>query len=208
MCFSPEASFIASGGLAAVGVGSLKFASKKQKLTALISLLFAVQQGLEGVQWLFINRGEQSLLAGYGFVFFAYLLWPVYVPVAMYYLDRGSRKILRWFIAMGAVSSLLSLIGLIMHPLNIHVVGQSIDYGVIVPVHFVGGILYSLAVFGALLMSHKPLLRLLDSIVLLAAVIAQLFYSATFASVWCFFAAITSSLILWYIYRSHKRRVA
>lgn len=76
MCFSAEASFIASGGLAVIGGVSLVMAKKEDKLLAVIPLLFSVQQAFEGVQWLYLDSGSSSLLAGYGFLL---LLFGLYI---------------------------------------------------------------------------------------------------------------------------------
>ena len=68
MCFSAPASFIASGGLLALGGASLAVAKKEDKVLALIPFLFGIQQGLEGFQWLYLNSGSPSLLLGYAFL--------------------------------------------------------------------------------------------------------------------------------------------
>ena len=68
MCFSAPASFIASGGLVAIGGVSLVAANKEDKILAAIPFLFGVQQFFEGIQWLYLNSGSSSLLAGYGFL--------------------------------------------------------------------------------------------------------------------------------------------
>ena len=94
MCFSAGASFVASGGLAIVGVASLKVAKKEERIIALIPLAFALQQAIEGVQWLSLQSGCPSLPLGYGFLFFAFIFWPVYVPLTVYLLDKKKRKIL------------------------------------------------------------------------------------------------------------------
>ena len=73
MCFSAEASFIASGGLAVAGGASLKVAKKEQRLIALIPLLFAIQQAIEGMQWLYLYRGTSSLKLAYAFLFFGFV---------------------------------------------------------------------------------------------------------------------------------------
>ena len=74
MCFSAPASFIASGGLAVLGGVSFVTAKKEDKILAAIPILFAIQQFCEGIQWIYLNSGSSSLIAGYLFLFFAFIL--------------------------------------------------------------------------------------------------------------------------------------
>ena len=90
MCFSASASFAASGGLAVLGGASLAIAKKENKLLALVPLMFAVQQGFEGIQWLYLQANTTSMIVGYGFVFFAFLVWPIYVPTFVFIDDKGT----------------------------------------------------------------------------------------------------------------------
>ena len=80
MCFSASASFIASGGLAALGGVSFVSAKKKDKVLAVIPIMFSIQQFCEGIQWLYLNSGSSSPVFGYLFLLFAFILWPIYVP--------------------------------------------------------------------------------------------------------------------------------
>jgi hypothetical protein len=205
MCFSPQASFIASGGLGVIGVIALRITQKSKRLIALIPLFFAIQQASEGVQWLYVGTGETSLIAAYFFLFFGFLLWPVYVPIAIYVADRSRRHILQWFVLLGACTSVIYLTGLVLNPLHIEVIKHSIHYNVEIPFADLAAGLYLVSVLGALFTSHSTILRWDGVIVLAAAAAAQAFYAATFASVWCFFSAIVSSLILWYVWRRHRK---
>jgi hypothetical protein len=98
MCFSAPASLIASGGLVVIGGASLAIAKKEEKILAAIPFLFGIQQAFEGIQWLHLNVGPPSLFAGYGFLFFAFLVWPVYVPAMVFVLDKKTRAVTKWFI--------------------------------------------------------------------------------------------------------------
>jgi hypothetical protein len=206
MCFSPEASFIASGGLAAAGAASVKIARRQQLMIALVPFLFAIQQAIEGVQWLYLGRGESSTVAAYAFLFFGFVLWPIYVPLAIHSFDAARRRVLRWFIAAGCIVSLLYVVGLVMNPLAVRVFNHSIDYGMQVPLAEFASVAYLLTVFGALIVSSYVFVRWLGVIILVFAGITQVFYYATFASVWCFFAAVTSGLILWFLWQNVDRK--
>ncbi len=200
MCFSAQASFIVSGLLLVIGIITLKLAIKKKMVTiALIPLFFAIQQFFEGIQWLYINNGKTSLFFAYAFLFFAFLLWPTYVPIAVFKLDKSRRKILKWLIITGVITSLLFLIAMIINPLSINVVGKCIQYKVKIPIEIISGTLYFITVFLTLILSSKKLLKIIGIITLITAAIAEIFFYAAYTSVWCFFAAITSGLIYLYI---------
>lgn len=128
MCFSAPASFIASGGLATLGGVSFVIAKKEDKLLAAIPLLFSVQQFCEGIQWLYLNSGSTSLFSGYSFLFFAFILWPVYVPLAVFILDKKERKLLGWFILVGVAVAIYFLIILTTEPLGINKINSCISY--------------------------------------------------------------------------------
>jgi len=44
--------------------------------------------------------------AGYGFCFLRLIVWPVYVPIAVFILDKKERKTLKWFIYLGIAIAL------------------------------------------------------------------------------------------------------
>jgi len=208
MCFSATASFAASGGLAAVGVASWQFATLRQKAVAAIPLLFAVQQLIEGVQWLKIAEGATSTVLGYAYLAFAYLLWPTFVPVAVYLADPERRWAMKWFVVAGAALSAYLLFVLASQPLSIDVLQHSLSYSVPVPFGAQVLALYVLVTCGSLLSSSKQYLRWFGLAVFLGASAAALVYTTTFASVWCFFAAATSVLLAFWIWREQRGSAA
>ncbi len=199
MCFSPEASFVASGGLAVLSVASLKIAGRKERLLALVPLFFAVQQFFEGIQWVSLHRGVSSLPAAYAFLFFAFLFWPVYIPLVVYKIDKERRAISRWFIGVGALTAITLLAGMLMHPLTVQIVNKCILYNQAVFAPFLVSIFYIVAVCGSLMFSRDHFLVFMGMAVLVLAGVAEAFYYYAFASVWCFFAAAVSGLIYWHL---------
>jgi hypothetical protein len=199
MCFSAPASFIASGVLATAGGVSLAIAPKKQKIIAAIPLLFAVQQVLEGFQWLSLRGGTANMFAGYGFLLFAFVLWPIYIPAAVYILDRRSHRAIRWLIVLGlAVGGFLGWV-LLTRPLTVGILGRCIEYRINIPFVMLVTLAYVLATCGALLLSRRRAFRILGITTFAALVITAVFFYDTATSVWCFFAALLSVLILFYL---------
>lgn len=88
MCFSAPASFLASVVLCAAGVATCRLArNKRQLLLAAIPLLFGIQQAAEGFVWLSFSYPALEpwrFFFAYLFLFFAFILWPIWVPLAVY----------------------------------------------------------------------------------------------------------------------------
>jgi hypothetical protein len=212
MCFSASASFIASAGLIGVGVVSLRMAKSQHRLVAAIPLIFGVQQFTEGVQWVLLNQGGSSQIFGYAFLFFAYVWWPTYIPIAVYVMEKKDRPWLRWLIALGIAVSLSFLVSRMMSP---PVIVQH-EHGILYQVsswmsgqnfrnfiRLVEGC-YMLAVMVPLLFSKVRNLQVLGVTAGIAAYLAHVFYEATYVSTWCFFGALVSTVVLWGIIEERK----
>ncbi len=205
MCFSAPASFLSSGGLAAIGAASLALAKKEDKILAAIPLLFAVQQAFEGVQWLHLSAGAPFLPAAYGFLFFAFIVWPVYVPLFVYILDKERRNILRWFIFLGALIALYFFCVFLTQSLSVSELRACISYNFHMPFNALATIPYIFVILGPLFVSSKKVFKFFGVVVAISAIISWLFFTTVFISVWCFFAAGISSLFFFYILQNKKQ---
>ena len=92
MCFSASASFAASGVLSVVGAVSLTKAERNERLFAAVPLIFAAQQAIEGALWISPVESACQIGWGYGFLGFAYVVWPVYVPIAVYLMEKRPQQ--------------------------------------------------------------------------------------------------------------------
>src|SRR5882757_8765544 len=109
MCFSATASFVASGALALIGGATVRAAPSKRFVPlAAIPLLFAAQQACEGALWLVLDRapfhvGGTPLARA--FLFFALFVWPAWVPLALFLVERQpeKRRVLGAFAIGGAL---------------------------------------------------------------------------------------------------------
>ncbi|WP_411868069.1 hypothetical protein [Vulcanococcus limneticus] len=226
MCFSSTASFTAAVVLGPLGLLAVRQARRSGQEgslpLALTPLLFAVQQASEGVLWLRLENPALSAATDSGagaltraaallFLFFAYGLWPAWMPwVALRFLDSRLEPWRRQvFKGLGLLGLLLGLglwLPLAIDPdrLELLVVNGSIHYaptllasGVIS--HGLGTSLYALLVSLPLLLGPSPRLRVCGVLLLLAFALAQLAYLYAFTSVWCYFAALLSALVLWVV---------
>ena len=211
MCFSATASFVTSGALVVAGAGSWKLATKSERLMALVPLLFAVQQALEGWQWLAVHPSGMSQALGYAYLFFAFLLWPTYLPLLTYVIETEERrrKWLRWLVVIGLCVSSSICVALFIYPLSVSVQEGNFVYAVAVPWHLdaLGKMLYTLATVGALLMSSRGALVKFGLLGLATEIAAFTVYPGGFVSVWCFLAAVSSLCIAVYLYNRSRKPI-
>lgn len=206
MCFSAEASFIASGGLALIGGATLAVARKQDKVLVAVPILFSIQQAFEGFQWLHLNRGAPSLFAGYGFLLFALIVWPVYVPAFVWALDKKRRSWMGGFTALGFLVALYFLYLLVTESLYIRERDACVNYAFRFPGKWFVLSAYLVAVMGPLLISSRKIFRRFGVAIAGMSVVAWWMYKVNFLSVWCFFAAAVSSMFFLYVQRRKWER--
>ena len=200
MCFSASASFIAGTALSAIGVAALSnVETRNERPLAMIPLLFGIQQLTEGVIWLTFSHDAPALrqTMTYGYSGFSHVLWPMYVPFAMYVLEaeRWRKKILLGFEGAGVLVGLYLLYFIVTRPVVATVVGKHIIYA---SPHFYLApviVLYLAATCVSCFFSSHGFVKLFGVLALLSFLAAYLVHVAALVSIWCFFAAILSLLI-------------
>ena len=207
MCFSAEASFIVSGTLSIIGISTIKQAQlKKDWFIAIIPLIFALQQLTEGLLWVALQNPDSELaqtthwLAGLYGIFIG-VIWPVFAPLAIYREegDAQTKRVVASMLLAGVGLAAYTIIGMIQEPIVASIINHSIHYA-----HQVEGQQFVLAMYlfatcAPFILSSRKLLNLTGMIITLGFFVAFFVYQQTFASVWCFFAAIASGLIYFYI---------
>ncbi|MDI1321943.1 MAG: hypothetical protein PSV36_04295 [Algoriphagus sp.] len=203
MCFSAGASFGAGVVLTVIGVASIKKAKSPSQIPfASIPLIFGVQQITEGFLWLaFLNPEYASLqqVAMYNFLFFAQVVWPVWVPFAILKLEpKENRRLISKILAgIGAAVSVYLGFCMINYPVEASVIGNHISYHEIFPpsLRVYVGILYSISTISPTFFSRIRRMWMLGTTVIVSYVITAIFYTDYIISVWCFFASIISIAI-------------
>ncbi len=209
MCFGPAASFTASAFLASMGTAIFKnIRSRKEILFAAFPALFAVQQFIEGLLWAALEKGgSEAITRGLtlAYLLFAYSLWPILCPLSVYAIEYNPRrkKILQVFIFLGTVTSLYLLFFILSHPVYSTVVNCSIRYKTFVAgANWFTGI-YLLVTLGSYFLSSQKAILIFGLPNILFCVIAFLIYDKTFISVWCFFAAVISANLYFFLRKLH-----
>jgi len=200
MCFSALASFGAGAVLLAIGGASARRTRRAVELPyALIPLCFGVQQLLEGALWLTLPLQAQCASAWLtqGYSAFSQVIWPIYIPLAVYMLERpGWRRRLIGLIALAGTGVALYLLWcMVKTPVLAQISGSHIAY--VFP-HFhqpLATVLYLFAACVSPLLSTWPRVRLFGLLASVSLVAAAYFYSQWFISTWCFFAALLSAVV-------------
>lgn len=195
MCFSAPVSFIAGVALVATGVATTRKAPKHERMVAIVPFIFGVQQLMEGGLWLTLGSVPWSTFFTYGFLLFAYVIWPVYTPIAVLSIETSPtrRKILKAFAVLGAIVSGYLLLNMFTHNIMNEVTQKgSLTYAQIVTFWKAASVLYIAVTCGSCLLSSRKFIRIFGILLCLSLIAAGLLYLTSFGSVWCFFAALLS----------------
>jgi hypothetical protein len=201
MCFSATASFTAGIGLLVIGAVTVNRVRRRAELPfALIPGLFGVQQLIEGGLWLTFpdNAPVANTVLTYFYSFFSHVLWPIYVPIAVLLLEpvEWRRKLLMAIAVAGAAVGLYLLYFLVTEPIVSEVVGRHISYQS--PHFYIAAVmaLYVSATCVSSFVSSCKTIRWFGAATFVALLAAYAFYAFWFISVWCFFAAVLSLIVL------------
>jgi hypothetical protein len=200
MCFSANASFGASVVLSVIGIASIKKTHHtSQLLFASIPLIFAVQQAAEGVLWLTLPNPDYrniQKITTYLFLFFAQILWPLWIPIAILLLEKNATRkfIQKVLVGAGFIVGLYLTYCILSFPVEAKIKGLHISYIQDYPIslRFYGIVLYAMATIVPPFFSHIKKMWMLGVFTLISYIVTSIFYEHYILSVWCFFSSIIS----------------
>ena len=211
MCFSAAAGFAAAALTGAAGIAAVAMVRRPRDLPlAAIPLIFAAQQAVEGYLWLGLEQtpsSPASTALTYAFLIIAQVFWPVWAPLAALAIEPEP---LRAVLVVASLVLVAATAGLLAWDIagrehTAAIVGGHIvytgNYARAVPL----GLVYLAATALPLLLSSRRAAVLLGAIVLVGSAAAYDFYRQSFASVWCFFAAFASVVILIHFAQARRR---
>jgi hypothetical protein len=194
--------------MGAVGAVSIaQSSSRRRRMFAAIPLLFAVQQGAQVVVWstmgdparAILHRVATNLFLGVGLV-----VWPTWLPLALASVER--RTVRLWGLVslarFGTVVSTCAAVLLLRWQPSAHVVAGAIRYDLPPGLGLdLSDRLICLWAFAApavipLFVSTAGLMRTMGLTLVAALVVAAGVPPDARTSVWCFFAAVLSCLVL------------
>ncbi len=213
MCFSATGSFAMSGVLAAVGAGSIaRNSSKPRRMFAAIPLIFAAQQAAEGTVWLTMSGGHATLhrVMVAAFLGVALIVWPTWLSFALKLIetDRRRRRILGALFWAGAAVATYAAVFLVRSRPTAQIAGHSIRYEYATradgPIRLLYLLAYAVPTVVPFFVSTIPTARTIGVMLVVSLVASVLVQRDALTSVWCFFAAILSCLILVAVARQER----
>lgn len=214
MCFSAEVSFGASAVITTIGVISYKKAEQTPlRYIAFIPILFGIHQFSEGFVWLshlYTQFSPVKHLSTSTFLFFAWIIWPVYIPFAMWKNEEQPvrKKLLRVFTIIGAVVAGCFVYYLLTSEVPSEIRGHSIYYGFDKdhPLKLYLVVLYFTTVVLSTVVSSVRKMWWLGAANIVLFTLTKIYVADKVVSVWCFLAALTSIVILYIITLEMKER--
>jgi hypothetical protein len=206
MCFSATGSFALAAILTGVGVASVaRSSSRSSRMFAAAPLLFGAQQATEGVAWLTIGVPSEAMLqhlAVDAFLGFALVVWPLWVPISLQRMERdpARRRVLTmmcWF--SGAIAASAALLLSRWQPFaRASGRSRSYDYPGTSNAWLHAGLVvaYTISTIAPFFVSTARLVRTIGVMLIGSLLAASLIRREALTSVWCFFAAILSGLIM------------
>lgn len=212
MCFSAGASFAGSAVLAAAGFVSVRKVRKPTwKLFSAIPVLFSLQQLSEGVIWLILRSGGSETVLRFSTIFFlimALIVWPVLMPLSVRLMEPSEKRnrILTVLISAGIVVALYYAYCMIFYEFYPIIESHHIRYLGDWPesLRNPAFALYVLATIPPLFISGIKRMWIMGILILISVIVSGIFFKVYLTSVWCFFAALISLVILWIIKEENK----
>jgi hypothetical protein len=212
MCFSATASFAGGVIISSIGAASIhKNTEPSQRLFAAIPMLFGLQQICEGFVWYALQSpGHDMLLeaAAYIFLVLALVGWPTLLPLAVLQMERSEqrRRALYVSLATGIAVSLYFGIGMFIFNMTAQISNYHILYAIDYPRQLadIGAITYIIATIPPLFVSSQRGMRLFGIIIVLSYCVTRFFYAEYLISVYCFFAALASAVILQIVLKNSR----
>lgn len=210
MCYSATASFVTAGVLLPVGLiatlRALKF-NHRYVLVALTPFFFGVQQTIEGFIWQAVSASSEMQATGlaYLYLFFAFFFWPCFMPAAAYFTETNIQRA-RWMYRLITLGVILGLamyapISMGFIPVTVSVKGHSLLYATYnsATIAYIYGFFYIMVSALPFMLSTRPLLKWIGVFILASMIISWLVYYYAFTSIWCYFVALISFLIIFAI---------
>jgi hypothetical protein len=216
MCFSATASFGAGTVLLAIGALALKQARKPSQVPfAAVPLLFSAQQFVEGVVWLSLTHKKYAGWEAWStttFLVFALVVWTFWVPFSITLLEKEVRrkKVLWVLTGLGTLLGGYLAYCLVAYSIKAEIV----SYHILYTWNFPASLAWTTTVFYFVPTVFPPFISsnrqiTLFGIALVAAyVTAKILYPAYIISVWCFFAAILSVVVLYIVTKLNTQAAA
>ena len=137
------------------------------------------------------------------------MLWPVYAPATVLLIepDERRRQLMLICLAAGVAVAAYLLWSIVSRPHGARILDEHIVYVTEYRHSDLVALAYLAATGVSLVLSSQRTVLVLGAIILAGSVTAYVFYWDAFVSVWCFFAAAASVVILGHFEYARRRRL-
>jgi hypothetical protein len=214
MCFSAASSFISSSILGVAGIILVsKFKKTNKVCLSLIPLFFAIQQFFEGVVWLnmpYSTFSNTAIFAKNIFLFFAYVFWPFWVPLSFYFAEAEAYR--KNILAIIFLIGILVAINALFYAFNSYPTHHlfSIDYNVYILIldsSYLYTLSYSVVCILPMFISSMKFTKSFGVLIFILAIITYAYDKNIGASLWCFFSALASLMLVFILLKDSKKVV-
>jgi len=215
MCFSPEMDAVTGTAVVVIGVDACRHLRGRSDhlLLATLPLLLGAHQLVEDFVWWGL-QGHVSAVIGrvalYTYLFIAFVVLPVFVPLAIVVLEPTRER--KWrlapFVALGAIVSTILLVAMVRGPVSAALAPWHVSYNIRLDNGLLVVALYVVAICGSTLFSgyrHVVVFGLANLVVV--GMLATLTLDG-FASLWCVWAAVTAGAIALHMRYAKPHRAA
>lgn len=212
MCFSEKASFTAAAALTVMTVVSFWTVRREKRFYALaaIPFFFALQQASEGVEWLVFKNlwgsPKEAESARNLFVLIAYVVWPFWIPFSLWLPEQNAKRkrLIEYTLLLGVLVSAYGAWKILFYPVSAYVIENSIYYEEATP--RLWSWFYAITSILPWFFSSLPLTKWAGIVFWVGSAIAYYMYFVTYASVWCFVAAVLSLFLIFVLRASVKQQ--
>ncbi len=213
MCFSATASFVLGSALIAAGSVAVKKAKAPKLIPfAGIPMIFGIQQISEGFVWIalqtetYAHWKHPSILV---FLLFAQVVWPAYVPFAIRMMEEKQvrKTALSIITGIGVGVAIYLGIGIFFYPIDANAKAYHIQYELSSQKEmlFNSQVFYFTATVVSAFVSSRKGMILFGSSILVSMIISLIYFNPYVISVWCFFAALLSVIVLYVVMKANSK---
>lgn len=165
-------------------------------MLAAMPLLFATQQAIEGFIWLH----PSNIILPYLYLIFAMVIWPTWIPFTFLSLGtpKDTHKIIQFLAYSGIILSCFMASILFIYGAHATIAGNHIHYTELYAGHKIIECItlwYLAPTIIPFFLMHNNYIALMGLFIFVSAIITFFGWHYHFGSLWCFCAAIISSLV-------------
>lgn len=212
MCLSAPVSFAAAALLIPSGGFAVATALRRDRryvMLAALPILLGFQQLMEGFIWI-AGAGDDpggARVYSLAYMFFAWVAWPIWLPVSVYFLEPHRRRAAYLLFAIaGAALGAVQFIPYLVHEgwLQVTLLPQAIRYSDTELLDAIIGrpmtyLVYVAIILVPLLLSTDRTAKVFGFLVALVLAITVGFFQWAYISIFCFGGAVASLFLIWAI---------